>query len=157
MTIIAVWGACMCADSEQFRAEIGYPSPDLKITRAPDGSLVGACGASVDTWALREWVRAGMDFSNPPKLGYPAASEDSAMWLWLKADRTVWKGDADMRLHPVCNPGSMGRGASYVDGALGLIERYGIEGISLADVVSLAISRVQYIGGPVQTEYVCSS
>lgn len=42
MTIIAVQGACMAADSVSFQADIMFPAPEPKIIRAPDGGLIGA-------------------------------------------------------------------------------------------------------------------
>jgi hypothetical protein len=145
VTIIAVQGGTMVADSMQFVNGRSSPCPDGKIARAPDGSLVGACGGSVDTWALRQWVRDGMNFNAKPAMMYPATHDESIMWLWLKPDRTVWKGDADFRLHPVANPVAMGMGAEFVDGAMSA-------GASIVRAVELAVQRLAYLGGAVQVE-----
>jgi hypothetical protein len=145
MTIIAIQGNTMVADSKQFVNGRSSPCPNGKIIRAPDGSLVGACGASVDTYALRVWVLAGMDFGTKLKMKYEATNDESILWLWLKLDGTVWMGDADLRLHPVANPVAMGMGAEFVDGAMAA-------GADAEAAVRLAIGRIAYVGGAVQIE-----
>jgi hypothetical protein len=145
MTIIAVQGDVMCADSVSFVNRRSSPMVDGKIARAPDGSLVGACGLSVDCYALRQWVLAGMDFSAVPKMQATSSSEDGTHWLWLKPDETVWFGDADFRVHPVANPVAMGMGAEFVDGMMAA-------GCGVERAVKVAIERIAYLGGPVQVE-----
>lgn len=146
MTIIAVKGSMMAADSASFQDDIMFPSAHPKIIRAPDGGLVGACGAAGDCQILRNWVAAGMDFDKPPKFSHPDATNDkSLLWLWLKPDLSVEMGDSIMNHWIVPSPVVIGSGAGYLHGLLD-------GGIDLAEAVRRAIERVQYIGGPVQAE-----
>src|SRR5579883_1718015 len=105
MTIIAVHGSLMVADSFAWSGHYGYPCGAPKIVRAPDGSLVGASGLWRDCIALHEWVRAGMNFSAPPKFLYeydPRDEGDASLdWLWLRPDRSVWRVGTDMLPMPM--------------------------------------------------------
>jgi hypothetical protein len=150
MTVIAVKGSVMAADSKSYCDGQMYRSPPgrSKISRAPDGSLVGASGSSVDTHALHEWVRAGMNFAEPPSFRYPKMEDDDRItWLWLKPDGSLWHGACDMRCYPVEPPFTIGYSAacSFTDGAMHA-------GLSAEAAVRLAIEHCSYVGGPVQVE-----
>jgi len=148
MTIIAVAGSIMAADSASFQDDIMFPSAEPKIVRAPGGGLIGACGAAGDCQILRRWVAGGMDFDKPPKFSHPDATNDkSLLWLWLKSDLSVEMGDSTMNCWIVLSPVVIGCGAGYLHGLLD-------GGVDLPEAVRRAIERVQYIGGPVQVERV---
>lgn len=150
MTIIAVKDRIMAADSWSFRNEVGYPlgAADKKIARAPDGSLVAGCGCTLDNYALRQWVRAGMDFKAAPALQYPTSSEDSVDWLWVKPDGTTWRGSADFMVFPVSTPFAIG-----ILSAVLLVEGAMIAGASAEEAVRIAISRCAFVGGELQVEH----
>lgn len=150
MTIIAVKGAVMAADSQRsFEGQkYGMPAGRSKISRAPDGSLVGAAGSAVDTHALHEWVRAGMDFAAPPSFRYTSVEDEGrTTWLWLKADATLWHGACDMRCYPVEPLSTIGyaTACAFAEGAMRA-------GLSAEAAVHLAIEHCEYIGAPVQVE-----
>lgn len=146
MTLIAVSSGVMCADSASFQGDLMFPSPGPKIVRAPDGSLVGANGATGCCAILRHWASAGMNFDTPPKFSFTQASDnDSILWLWLKPDGTVHMGDCTMNNWAVPDPTIIGYGSQY---AYGLLDAR----IPLAEAVRRTIERVPYLGGDVQIE-----
>lgn len=141
----------MAADSATFQDDIAFPVPEPKIVRAPDGGLVGACGGSNDTAALRHWVAAGMDFDKPPKFGITEVANDkSVLWLWLKPNLSVEMGDCLMSHWPVPSQTAIGYGTAYLHGLLD-------GGLDFPEAVRRTIKRVQYLGGDVQIEHVESS
>lgn len=152
MTLIAVKNGVMAADSGVFRGDMRMTlAPiDLKIVRAPDGSLVGACGSSVDCWRLREWVQAGMSLLMQPRLSYPQPDHDQAIdWLWLKPDGSLWRGDAAMNVHPLdpAQPTTIGCAPAWA-----FAESVMLAGYSAQAAVQHAITYCQNLSGPVQVE-----
>lgn len=139
----------MAADSQSFVGDTAYPltKGDSKIIRAPSGGLIGACGDSVDCYKLRQWVKSGMNFKEPPKFTYGPESDESVYWFWLKSDGSVWAGDANLNLHPVPVPCACGFRT-----ACDLAEAAMDFGASAEDAVAYAISRCNNVGGPVQVE-----
>jgi len=146
MTIIAVQGGVMVADSACFQNDLMFQSVEPKIARAPDGSLVGSSGSMGDGVALKAWVRAGMDFDNPPKFSFTVVSDSSSiLWLWLKPNGDIYMGDCTMGTWPVPSPTAIGCGGLYLHGLLD-------GGVPLEEAVERTIERVPYLGGPVQVE-----
>lgn len=146
MTIIATDGLYMAADSACFQNDLMFPCPSPKIVRAPDGSLVGATGATGDAHFLREWVKSGMDFTKPPRLSWTDTKEDhSILWLWLRREGDVHMGDCTMLHWPVPIPTVVGYGSAFSIASLAA-------GMALADAVAAAIRRTPYLGGDVQIE-----
>lgn len=151
MTIIAVKGAEMAADSACFQGNVMFPLPSPKIVRVPGGGLVGAAGATGDCTALRLWAGEGMNFSDPPKLSFSSPDQDSSiLWLWLRPDGIVHMGDCTMSHWLVPQPVAIGSGAEFV---YGLLEA----GVTLACAVSIAIKRIVFLGGDVQVEQIGST
>lgn len=149
MTIIAVKDGWMAADSYSFVGSVGYPlaKGHSKITRSPDGSLVGSCGASVDCYALRLWVLDGMDFKKSPEFTYAADNEDSVYWFWLRKDGWLLAGDASMKVHPISMPAACGSSGAC-DMACGAMSF----GATAEEAVRLVVERCNDVGGPVQIE-----
>ena len=146
MTIIASDGNCMVADSASFQRGIMFPSPEPKIARAKDGSLVGPSGAMGDCAALRAWVRDGMDFEAPPKFSFREPThDDSVLWLWLRGPGDLRMGDSTMAYWSVPIPTVIGMGADFAHGLI-------VAGIDAPEAVRIAIRRVAYLGGDVQVE-----
>lgn len=150
MTIIVAKAPYIVADSFAFANGYGFPS-FAKISRAPDGSLVGVAGLARDAWLMHEWVRDGMDFATPPTLLMqvkPDLDDDiSVDWLWLKTDRTLWRGTADLNCTPIEGPAAIGvfGAGCYALGAMAA-------GMFIEDAVKLSTARFVHTGGPVQTE-----
>ena len=146
MTIIATDGLCMAADSVCFQNDLMFPCVQPKIARAPDGTLVGATGASGDAIALRDWVRAGMYFASPPQFGWRDPDKDhSILWLWLRGENDVHMGDCTMSHWPVPVPTVIGFGSQFLNGLL-------TAGMPLLEAVVLTIHRAPYLGGMPQVE-----
>jgi len=146
VTIIATDGLCMVADSACFQNDLMFPCVHPKIARAPDGTLVGASGASGDGVVLREWVRRGMDFERPPELSFrDTAADRSILWLWLRGENDVHMGDCTMAHWPVPIPTTIGRGGEFMNGLLSA-------GMPLSEAVALTILRTPYLGGLPQIE-----
>ena|ERR1700677_2196665 len=146
MTIIATDGIHMAADSASFQNEVMFSCYEPKIVHAPDGSLVGATGATGDCHFLKAWVRDGMDFAKKPRFSWADVSSDnSILWLWLRTDGKVHMGDCTMLHWPVPQPVVIGSGAALATGAMAA-------GMSLYDAVTMAVRRSPYLGGDVQIE-----
>ena len=110
MTIIAVANNLMVADSACFSGTVRFRAPHPKITRAPDGSLVGAAGAGGHTGPLRDWVLAGMDFEKLPRL--PTLDKDDEgnrlVFLWLRTDGRCFCGNYEFIVYELSVPNSIG-------------------------------------------------
>ena len=146
MTIITTDGLQMAADSCCFQNDLMFVCIQPKIARAPDGTLVGATGASGDGIALRDWVRRGMDFTKPPQFSFrEVASDNSLLWLWLRGEGDVHMGDCTMAHWPVPTPTTIGYGAQFLNGLL-------TAGMPLLEAVALTIHRTPYLGGMPQVE-----
>lgn len=122
MTIIAVANNIMVADSGQCSGDVWYkPAPGRrKITRAPDGSLVGGAGFSQHCQALSDWAAAGMDFENLPKLAYldePDQKGQFLVWLWLKPNCTLWFSGHTFMPYEIGQPYAIGANETFWEGA----------------------------------------
>ena len=146
MTIITTDGMRMAADSVTIQNDLMFPCVQPKILRAHDGSLIGACGPRGDGIALRDWVRAGMDFAKPPEFSHrDVAGADSILWLWLRSPNDVHMGDCTMRHWPVPIPTTIGYGGMFMTGLLAA-------GVALPAAVAMTIKRTPYLGGDAQIE-----
>lgn len=151
MTIIAIKDRIMAADSWTFSAGVGSPAALPKITRALDGSLVGASGGCIATELFRDWVHAGMNFTDVPKLepdDDDPYNKDRIAWLWLKPDGGTRYGDHRFRTHPISTPGTVG-----MESACLVAEGAMIAGASAEEAVRIAISRCVFVGGEPQVEH----
>lgn len=156
MTIIVSDGHLMVADSWSFRAGVGYPLPAgrHKITRAPDGSLVGAAGMSPNCYRLSQWVADGMDFANVPTF-YDDRQDPADKYLldilWLKPDGTLWRLDDRMAVFPIGAPYAIGLAdaATMIEGAMAC-------GVHIVEATRMAVARCAYVGGPLQIEALLS-
>lgn len=150
MTIIAVQGRTMAADTWAWRGGVGYPvAPGhLKIVRAPDGSLVGSAGDASDLTIFRAWVIAGMDFGNRPTLR-TTSEEERIDWLWLKKSGELWRGNHLCDMHPVGLPGGYAIG---INDAVMFCEGAMCAGMDIEQAVRMTIHRCAYVGGEVQVE-----
>lgn len=150
MTIIAVHGRMMVADSASFSGGLQYTVRIPKITRAPDGSLVGAAGASCQTQCLKRWVQAGMNFDVLPKMPtLEKDDEDNAIaWLWLRPDGHVFIGDVRMDFYEGPNSYSIGYrdACNFWQGAVTATN-------DPIAALKLAIANCVYLGGEPQVEY----
>lgn len=146
MTIIAVHGRSMAADTfttDGVTRDL-IPAGTSKIVRAPDGSLFGACGAADNTYALKEWARAGMDFAKPPPLRREDDDGDSNYWIWLKPDETVFYGGMNMMVYPAPAYASIGISNARVVVKLALKL-----GKTLKQALYLAFEECLHVGGDV--------
>ena len=141
MTIIAAHKRQMGADSWSFCNGVGYPAPQSKIVRAPDGSLVGSAGASVDCATLRGWVKEGMNFGDLPPICYPEKGEGIS-WLWLRTDGRLFYGNALFIMHEISLPAAVGVAEACIF-AEGMLEA----GATLKRALTQAIYRCDNVGG----------
>jgi hypothetical protein len=145
MTIIAVKGGVMVADSASFQGGVMFPCPVPKIVAVSHG-LIGASGATGDCAMLRQWALDGMDFDRRPRFSYGDVSADeSVLWVWLKPDGTVHMGDCTLNTWLVPQPIAIGMGVEYLYGLLD-------GGMEIAAAVARTVARIAYLGGPVQVE-----
>lgn len=150
MTIIAVAGDMMLADSMSFRGDVGerIPPGRSKIHRAPDGSLVGAAGYVGDIFALYKWVDAGMNWLCPPKLAFEHKDDDSLDWLHLRLDGTVWRCQASWMPYEIAKPNTIG-----MNGACYLFEGAMEAGATPIRAMEIAVRRTAFTGGDVHFEH----
>jgi hypothetical protein len=136
----------MAADSMSFSGGRRNPlAPGVsKISRAPDGSLFGVAGLSINAALLHAWAKAGMDFQNVPELRRQPDDLDNDTWIWLRPNGTTFAGGVDMKYAQVNTPYCIGEAdaACVVYGALD-------GGCSLRRAIELAIVRCIYIGGDI--------
>lgn len=148
MTVIAVKDWVMAADGVESSTHLYYPMAWKKITRAPDGSLVGIGGPNIDAYAVHQWVLNGMDFTRPPRISSKPDDEGPVVFVWLKLDGSLWVFDCTLNGYPVASPiysiGSQ-TAVTFVEGAM-------FAGASAEQAVRLACEHVEYINGPVQVE-----
>lgn len=146
MTIVAVTAGEMAADSWAFSSYIGYPKVDghPKIIRF-DGELVGSAGNGPQLYALRQWVRAGMNFDNHPEFG--DKEDDGISVLWLRRDGTLWHFTQKFMIYPISIPYCVGQehACHMAEGAI-------LAGKSAGEALSLIVPRCQFTGGPIQVE-----
>lgn len=156
MTIIAVHGNTMVADSVSWCDDVCFPVPPgrEKVLHTSDGGLVGAAGASQDIALLHKWVVDGMDFAMPPAFvnkDAENAQDYSLGWLWLTSDGRLHLGDQHMRVIRIPKPYAIGM-ASAVHMWLGAV----LGGMDAERALRLAISRCAYVGGEPQVEHLAS-
>lgn len=144
MTIIAVVGDMMLADSFMFRGETGSKCVRDKVVRLPDGSLLGACGYCGDIEKLYNWAMAGMDFDNPPKFALPTTDDNMCDWLHLRLDRTLWRCTAQLAPYQMESPSCVG-----VNQACILWEGAVMGGCNPIRAMELTIAKCAYVGGDV--------
>lgn len=147
MTIIAYKDGILAADSVSVRGGMRAPIMQPKLIRAPDGTITGSAGSGPALHEFRQWVIAGMNFTNLPA-GWDKNSADDLDALILKPDGSLWRMDQKYRLYPLPrNSTCIGDNdaAVFAEGAMAA-------GMSAPDAVRLAIEHCVYIGGPVQVE-----
>ena len=150
MTIIAAANNIMVADSISFSGGVRLKVAHPKITRAPDGSLVGGAGAAAHTGLLRDWVRAGMDFEKPPRMPTLDKHDEgnSLVFLWLRADGRCFCGNHEFITYEVSTPNSVGiADACWVwHGAYDACH-------DPEQALRVALARCIYVGGEPQVEH----
>jgi hypothetical protein len=146
MTIIAVHGNMMLADSWGFTGAMGHTSPWPKIMRAPDGSLIGWAGTVENIKLARDWVARGMDWQNTPKVH--DKDEDGALsGLILDANGQAWRISENYVFYEVPSPFAVGyeTASTFWTGAVTC-------GANPILAMELAIKHCAYVGGDVQVE-----
>jgi hypothetical protein len=148
MTIIACTDKVMVADSYSFSDGIQFPCVRPKVSRAPDGSLVGCVGAAVHTDVIHAWVARGMNFKKLPKMSQALEKDERATWLWLRPDGRAFIGDYNFGVYEASTPTNIGlRDACSVwTGA------YAVCGDPVLSI-RVALIHCVYIGGEPQVEY----
>lgn len=147
MTIIAVSAGEMAADSWAFASYVGYPKADgySKIIRTPNG-LFGSAGSGPQLFAVREWIRNGMDLAEKPD--FADSDDDRVSILWLKNDGTLWHFTTKAWLpYPVSIPYSIGQehACHMAEGAI-------LAGKTAGEALELIVPRCTHTGGPIQVE-----
>lgn len=148
MTLIAVHGRTMVADSRGYRGGVIIPLAHPKISRLKDGSLFGAAGWSMHTYALHEWARAGMDRKHPPSMADCSDDKDNAgVWLWLRQDGKVFIGNATMHCYEVAPPDYIGyeTAGNIWYGAV-------LAGATAEQAIHIAIKHCSHVAGVPQIE-----
>ncbi len=145
MTVIAAKDRTMAADGMVVVGGRKYRAIIPKITRVPDGGLVGLSGCVADCRSVAELVTHGMDFTRLPRVGEEEKHAFSA--LWMKVDSSLWGFDKTFILCPVSNPYAIGE-----DDAAQFTEALMIGGYGAEAALTLAIEHNIYIGLPVQIE-----
>lgn len=148
MTIIAYKDGVMAADSGCWSSGREQIVPFPKITRAPDGSLLGLAGKLHDSWLLRQWVLAGMPQDAKPEFkGRREPTDDEPYILMAKPDGSLWFATGDLVFAPDPQPSATGAGpaCNFCEGAMEA-------GMTAGDAVALAIRHFEGAGGTVQIE-----
>lgn len=144
MTIIAIKGDTMAADSDCFNQHIRYPMVFQKISRGPTG-LIGICGPTSDAYRIHLWFRNGESPEDKPsglRIG-----EEGIEGLILRPDGSVWHFDERLLLTPSVAPATTGvsNACIFAEGAMAF-------GATAEQAVRLAIEHCTHVGGPVQVE-----
>lgn len=146
MTIIALSGRAMAADSVSWTGGMHEPCTVPKILRTRYGTLVGASGAVSDICRVFEW------FDNYKDRGaFPVGREEGDNeldFLMLRPDGSAWRGNRYGDLVPRGDKLSVIGVAVAADFVYGLMTA----GVGLREAVAMAIERCGYLGGEVQYE-----
>ena len=147
MTIIAFKSGVMAADGACWSNGLIQTVPFPKITRAPDGSLLGMAGKLHDSYLLSQWVRAGMPHDAKPE--FRGKDDDAPHILMAKPDGSLWFSLGDLVFSPEPQPCCVGEGhaSMFCEGCME-------GGMSAADAVSATIRRHDSAGEPLQVEHV---
>ena len=137
----------MAADSWSFANYVGYPKSDghKKIIRT-DAGLLGSAGNGPQLFAVREWIKGGMDWSNKPD--FADSGEDRVSVLWLKLDGSLWHFTTKAWLpYPVSIPYSIGQehACHMAEGAI-------LAGKTAGEALALIVPRCTHVGGEIQVE-----
>lgn len=150
MTLIACANNTMVADSQCFSGGMRFAVPRPKIIRAPDGSLAGAAGASVQVDVWHRWVLDGMNFSQQPEL--PKLDEDEKndelYWLWLRSGDGKLFAVRRFDAYEMSQPNSIGyRDACWVwHGAYDACQ-------DPVQALRVTLARCSFVGGEPQVEH----
>ena len=146
MTIIVVKDGMMCADSACTSGQLTAPVAFPKITRLPNGWLLGGCGYTADIWSVFEWHRQGQPSKHPTLIGSDKDTEVD--FLIMKPDGSVWRNTKGVDgLYPVQSTFAIGESSAcnVAEAAMRL-------GKSAEEAVALACEMCVSIYGPVQVE-----
>lgn len=152
MTIIACANNIMVADSRRYSGGVTFKLPPgaNKISRSPCGSLVGMAGLGSHTFVGHKWVVEGMDFSKLPKL--PEVDDDQKnerlVWLWLRPDGRLFRGDHNFDYHELAQPESIG-----VQDACWIWQGAVLACHDPVKAIRITLENCQYVGGEPQIEY----
>lgn len=151
MTVIAVKDGVMAADSGERCGELMTTAKFPKITRTPDGSLVGCAGYAADCWSAQQWFLAGGSVTNPLDTGLPliAESGDGGLdILVLRPDGSVWRNTRGVRsFYPEGSVAAIGGNTASI-----VAETAMRLGRSAGEAVKVCIEMCASIYGPVQIE-----
>ena len=151
MTIIAVAGDVMAADSMDTIGALRVTCPAPKITRRQDGALIGIAGHCPCVEAFRVWWLAGADPNNRP-VAAPDADESHLDALELLPGGLVTRYDYHARPYRVVNPYAIGSESAGI-----MVKTALLCGKTLAQAVALACEHVIHVGGPIQVEHLAAT
>lgn len=144
MTVIAVKGRTMAADSWASAVGMHWPIAFPKIRRGR-GGLIGTSGASRDCWRVQQWFLIGEDPHDKPR--DLKTGDEGVTALILRPDGSLWCIDETLAPWPTEGLGTVGYTAAcaFTEGAMRA-------GLSAEAAVRLAIKHCTHIGGDVQVE-----
>jgi hypothetical protein len=147
VTIIAVKDNVMVADTMSFVGGLRHPVGRPKITRLPDGSLLGCAGNAEHINAFVAWAKAGMPAGTRPQI---PATEDSANLdaLMLRPTGRLTRWFDTLNEIDVVPPYATGyeTASIFATGAM-------LAGMSAEQAARLTIQWCVWVGGYVQVEH----
>lgn len=155
MTLIVATNELMVADGACFSGSTRYDLATPKITRLPDGGLLGIGGAHDAARVLREWALNGMDFGKPPV--FTPIDEDLGLsWLWLKPTGQLYRGDKHMGYYEVAVPDSIGVADAcnvWLGAYDALYPDFVASHTAAQRAMAVTLRRNFLVGSPIQVEY----
>ena len=144
MTVIAFKDGVMAADSITVVGGLYRATAHPKISRAPDGSVAGACGVTSECYAFHTWFSSGSPAPEPAWIG---TGDDRLITLIAKPDGTLWRRDENSTRFPVLGPYTTGENDAAMI-CLGAM----LAGMGAEEAVRMAIKWSAFIDGEVQVE-----
>lgn len=133
----------MAADGRSCQGDLITTDRATKLSRAPDGSIVGCAGDRVVCDLVHQWFRDGEKPERLPEFR-TSAPPDGTLFdcLILRPDGSVWFMESHFLPVSHMSPASIGTGAEI---ALGLM----LAGWGPANAVEIVAERVVSVGGEI--------
>jgi len=136
MTTIATDGRTMAGDGRGHCRGTVITDDDRKVTRLPDGRIVGCCGSHSDASVFIDWLENGGE--------HPKLDEDFGALVLMKTGAVEWYSGRPRPMTPQL-PTAIGSGMDMAIGAM-------IAGRFPGEAVAIAAQRDIYTGGRITVE-----